>query len=94
MTDSSGCLGCSEPNRCGNDCPDVNHGPVWVDVIDMPTMPPYGSPERAEVDRLAALVGMVCPACKSEILQRPDGEVFCWDVYCGQQLDAYRTVTR
>jgi hypothetical protein len=56
----------------------------------------FGLTERqtAEVDRLTALVGTVCPACKSEILQRVDGEVFCWDVYCGQQLDAYRAAAR
>lgn len=30
--------------------PDVDYGPVWVDVIDTPTKPPYGSPERAISD--------------------------------------------
>lgn len=25
---------------------DVDYGPVWVEVIDEPVKPPYGSPER------------------------------------------------
>jgi hypothetical protein len=40
---------------CGDRCCDycgcrVDYGPVWVDVIDTPAKPPYGSAERAEYD--------------------------------------------
>jgi hypothetical protein len=56
------CGGCLQECPCGDRCcpycgcqgigtPDVDYGPVWVDVIDTPTKPPYGSPERAVYDR-------------------------------------------
>lgn len=46
------------------------------------------------IAELTALVGTVCPACRSEILQHSNGEVFCWDPYCKQQSDTYRELVR
>lgn len=43
---------CCDPEPCG--VPDVDYGPVWVEPIETPTKPPYGSDARAEYDRKEA----------------------------------------